>query len=188
MSRSLHSRAVHRVLSPQPQDLGPAPATHQTATGSATQKDREGAASPWPAAATQRRPSSAAGDSGRDARARSPRGARQPPAQSLSGQQRRGGASAGAPRRLCGARPGGRGRALGRSPPTAREHAGPTGPTPGKGWTPGLPGAYAGSRAEANGAAAAPPRPSPRHNCPRVGAGRAGGLAGPRPLARGPRL
>lgn len=52
MSRSLHWRAVHRVLSPQPQDPGPAPATHQTATGSATQKDREGAASPWPAAAT----------------------------------------------------------------------------------------------------------------------------------------
>lgn len=153
-------------------------------------KGSEGAASPWPAAATQRRPSSAAGDSGRDARARSPRGARQPPAQSLSGQQRREGASAGAPRRLCGARRGGRGRALERSPPTVREHAWPTGPTPGKGWTLGLPGAYAGSWAEANGAAAVPPRSSPRHTA--CGPGRAGAGRGsrrtPPPRPRAPAL
>lgn len=58
-------------------------------------KGSEGAASPWPAAATQRRPRSACGDGSGDASGRSPRAARDPAAASLSGLQRRAGGEAG---------------------------------------------------------------------------------------------
>lgn len=69
----------------------PSPSLTKTRTAP-PHKRLGGRRSPWPAAATQRRPCSTCGDSRRDASGRAPRAAREPPAVSLSGLRRRAGA------------------------------------------------------------------------------------------------